>query len=189
MLGGIDVMLHPRAAAFISGRIGGWNAIEEAAISAGIRAALVPDRAHRAGTSGSALKGTASGEKIWIVRDDGMEVTGTLVGASASEITLRTGGRIASTPMSSIRRIYAPDSPIEGAVIGGLSGLGAGLLLAYYDEPRTVPASILIGAGVGAVLDALGSKRRLVYMNTSAVALAPVITRQGAGLGMNIIWR
>jgi hypothetical protein len=190
-LGGFDVNVHPRVSVFASGRIGGWNGIEEAAVSTGVRASLVPDRVYRRGgsRSDSPLKGVAPGDKIWITRDDGAEESATLMAASASDITYRSAGRVVTTPFSAIKSIKASDSLLEGLLIGASSGVALGFVLASYDEPRNVPASILIGAGVGAFLDALGSKRRVVYQKRTSVAVVPVVTPAGARMGVNIAWR
>ena len=107
VVGEISAKVAPRLDAFVHGRIGGSNAGEEAAVTIGLRAALIPDRERR----GSRAK-------------------------------------------------TARDTILNGLIIGAAAGGGFGLYLATYDEPRTIPASALIGSGIGAVIDALFSRRR-----------------------------
>ena len=194
VVGGIDVDVLPRVQAFVSGRIGGSNGVEEAAIAAGVRTMLIPDPSRR-GRMGKIAQSTPqipdvrSGDRVWIEYEDGPEERGIFLGASASEVTIRTSGRVVSTPLTAIRTVAKPDSIIEGTLIGMAAGAGVGLYLAYFDDPRTIPASILIGGAVGAALDALRSKRHVVYRKSTSVTVTPVVTPSLARVGVNVAWR
>ena len=194
VVGGIDVDVLPRVQAFVSGRIGGSNAVEEAAVALGVRATLIPDPSRRGRTGKIAqstrqIPGVRSGDQVWIEYENGTEERGTFLGASASEVTIRTAGTVVSTPFAAIRTVATPDSLLNGAVVGMAAGAGMGLLLAYFDEPRTIPASILIGGAVGAAIDALRSKRHVVYRKSTSVTVTPVVTPSVARVGVNIAWR
>jgi hypothetical protein len=189
--GGIDVNVLPRLDAFVAGRIGGSNAGEEAAVAAGVRMAVVPERTQRGGAArvrrgSSALEGLNLGDRITIESDGGREEKGTLVSASASDVTIRTGGRVITLPLSSIKTLRGPDSLTNGVVIGMLSGVGLGAFLMYYDEPRTMPASILLGGAVGAFIDALVPGRKLYYFRRTAVRVAPAVTPKS--VGVHVAW-
>ena len=194
VVGGIDVDVLPRVQAFVSGRIGGSNAVEEAAIGVGVRTTLIPDPSRRGRPGKTArstpeIPGVRTGDQVWIEYDNGTEVRGTFLGASASEVTIRTSGKVVSTPLQAIRTVAKRDSLIEGVLVGMGAGLGAGLYLAYFDEPRTIPASILIGGAVGAAIDALRSKRHVVYRKSKSVTVTPVVTPSVARMGVNVAWR
>jgi hypothetical protein len=194
VVGGIDVDVLPRVQAFVSGRLGGSNAVEEAAVAVGVRTTLIADPSRRGRPGKTArstpdIPGVRAGDQVWIEYDNGTEVRGTFLGASASEVIIRTSGRVVSTPLEAIRTVAKPDSFIEGALVGMAAGAGVGLYLAYFDERRTIPASILIGGAVGAAIDALRSKRHVVYRKPKSVTVTPVITPSLARVGVNIAWR
>jgi hypothetical protein len=194
VVGGIDVDVLPRVQAFVSGRIGGSNAVEEAAIGVGVRTTLIPDPSRRGrvgkiAPSTPQIPGVRSGDQVWIEYEDGTEARGTFLGASASEVTIRTSGTVVSTPFTAIRTVAKRDSLIEGVLWGMAAGAGAGLYLAYFDEPRTIPAGMLIGSAVGAAIDALGSKRHVVYRKSKSVTVTPVVTPSLARVGVNVAWR
>jgi len=194
VVGGIDVEVLPRVQAFVSGRIGGSNAIEESAIAVGVRTTLLPDPSRRgrpakAAPSTGRIPGVRSGDQVWIVFEDGKEERGTFLGASASDVTIRAGTTVVTTPFASIKTVAKPDSLLQGLGVGMGSGLGVGLLLAYFDEPRTIPAAILIGGAVGAFIDALHAGRHVVYRKATSVTVSPVVTRSVAKVGVNVAWR
>jgi lipoprotein signal peptidase len=101
-------------------------------------------------------------------------------------VTIRTGGRVITLPLSSIKTLRGPDSLTNGVVIGMLSGVGLGAFLMYYDEPRTMPASILLGGAVGAFIDALVPGRKLYYFRRTAVRVAPAVTPKS--VGVHVAW-
>jgi hypothetical protein len=103
VLGSIEINVLPRVDAFISGRIGGSNDIEEGAIVAGIRGTVLP------------------------------------------------------YPRA-LRRQPA-DSLMNGLVIGLLGGAAAGIYVERYDEPRTLPAAMLAGMALGALIDLLNDRK------------------------------
>ena len=189
--GGVDVSLLQHVEGFVAGRIGGSNAGEEAALTTGLRMTVVPDR-NRRGSDARALRqntdlvGVSLGDRILIESDGEREIGGTLVAASRSEVTIRSAGRVISLPMSSIRTIRGPDSLANGLVIGMLGGVGVGAYLMYFDEPRTMPAAILLGGATGAFIDSLFPGRRLVYFRRTAVKIAPSVTPKTVGL--NVVW-
>jgi hypothetical protein len=193
-IGGMDVNVLPRVDAFVSGRVGGSNGFEEAALAAGVRAALIPERSHRrAGVDRSTRAAprplqVALGEPVWVTYDDGREERGTLLATSDSDVTVRTSGRLVTSQLASIRSIETPDSVLNGFIWGAGVGAGVGLVLASYDEPRTLPASVLIGGGLGALLDAVVSRRRLVYTDGPTLRIAPVVSPSVAALGMSLEW-
>jgi hypothetical protein len=194
VVGGVDVDVLPRVQAFVSGRIGGSNAIEEAAVAAGVRMTLLPDSSRRGRPAKSAVStarvpGVRSGDHVWIVHEDGKEESGTFLGASAWDVTIRTATTIVTTPFAAIRTIAKPDSLLEGVGFGMAVGLGAGLAMAYFDERRTIPAAVLIGGGVGALIDALHARRRVVYRKSTSVTVSPVLTPSVAKVGVNVAWR
>jgi hypothetical protein len=193
--GGIDVNVLPRVNAFVSGRIGGSNGPEEAAIAVGVRTALVPDRSRRARMDSAAARSVSpfgnvrTGDKIWIVYDDDREDTGTLLDISQSHVTIRTAGKVITAPLAGVRTLAAPDSVLNGFLLGAAAGAGVGAYLMYFDEPRTMPAAILAGGAVGAFLDALFSTRRVVYRKATSVRVTPAVTPSSARVGVNIAWR
>ena len=93
-----------------------------------------------------------------------------------------------TSPLASIRSIETPDSVLNGFIWGAGVGAGVGLVLASYDEPRTLPAAVLIGGGLGALLDAVMSRRRLVYTDRPSLRIAPVVSPSAAALGMSLEW-
>ena len=191
VLGGVDVHVLPNVDAFVSGRIGGSNAVEEAAMTAGVRMAVVPDRSRRGRPARSLrehpdLRGLTRGDRVTIELDDNREEKGTLVGASASDVSIRTGGRVMTLPLSSVRTLRGPDSLVNGLAIGMIAGAGVGAYLMYFDEPRTMPASILLGGAIGAFLDSLVPGRRIYYFKRTPVSLTPSVTPKTVGL--NVVW-
>lgn len=194
VVGGIDVDVLPRVQAFMSGRIGGSMSAEEAAIAVGLRATLIPDPSRRGRTGKIAqstpeIPGVRFGDQVWIEYENGTEERGTFLGASASEVTIRASGTVVSTPLAAIRTVATPDSVLKGVVVGMAAGAGVGLLVASYDEPRAIPASILIGGAVGAAIDALRSTRHVVYRKSTSVTLTPVVTPSVAQVGVSVAWR
>ena len=193
-IGGMDVNVLPRVDAFVSGRVGGNNGFEEAALAAGVRAALIPERSRRRARVDRSTRAAprplqvALGEQVWVTYDDGREQQGTLLATSDSDVTLRTSGRLVTSPLASIRSVETPDSVLNGFLWGAGVGAGVGLALIYYDEPRTLPAAILIGGGLGSILDAFISRRRLVYADRPSLRIAPVVSPSGAALGMSLEW-
>jgi hypothetical protein len=190
-IGGMDVNVLPRVDAFVSGRVGGSNGFEEAALAAGVRAALIPERSRRGARSTRSAPRplqAAQGEHVWVTYDDGREERGTLFTTSDSDVTVRTSGRLVTSPLASIRSIETPDSVLNGFLWGAGVGAGVGLVLASYDEPRTLPAAVLIGGGLGALLDAVTSRRRLVYTDRPTLRIVPAVSPSAAALGMSLEW-
>jgi hypothetical protein len=194
-VGGVDVNILPRVDAFVSGRVGGNNGFEEAALATGVRAALLPDRSRRRARGDRSTRAAARpldaalGEHVWVTYDDGREEQGTLFSTSDSAVTLRASGRLVTSPLASIRSVETPDSVLNGFIWGAGVGAGVGLVLMSYDEPRTLPASVLIGGGLGSLLDAVMSRRRLVYTDRASLRIAPVVSPSAAALGMSLEWR
>ena len=194
-VGGVDVNVLPRVDAFVSGRVGGNNGLEEGALATGVRVALLPDRSRRRARGDRSTRPAARpldaalGEHVWVTYDDGREEQGTLFYTSDSAVTLRASGRLVTSPLASIRSVETPDSVLNGFIWGAGVGAGVGLVLIHYDEPRTLPASVLIGGGLGSLLDAILSRRRLVYTDGPSLRIAPFVSPSAAALGMSLEWR
>ncbi len=83
VVGGVDVDVLPRLQAFVSGRIGGSNGVEEAAVAVGVRTTLIPDPSRRGRTGKMAqstpqIPGVRSGDQVWIEYENGTEERGNI---------------------------------------------------------------------------------------------------------------
>ena len=194
LVGGLDVNVLPRVDLSVSGRLGGSRALEESALTIGVRTTLVPDRRLR-GLPAGRVEATDAldvrrGEDVWITHGDGTEDHGTLVSSSAGVITVRAKSRIVSVPVASLRSVETPDSIASGMLWGAAVGVGAGVFLRGYANKRALPASVLIGAGLGAVFDGLTPGRRIRYAASSPteVRLVPAVSAGVAALGLRVAW-
>jgi hypothetical protein len=195
LVGGLDVNLLPRIDAFVTGRIGGSNAFEEAAVVAGVRATVVslpgrrragPSRAARVEAGGLPLR---AGEEIFVTHEDGTEERGEFIGSSGSSVTFRTAAREVTAPLARIRLIEVVDPITNGLGWGLLTGAGVGVIIATFDEPRTIPASVLIGGAVGAMVDALGRHRDVVFNRSRGLQVATHLAPSAAAVRISYEWR
>jgi hypothetical protein len=142
----------------------------------------------------------ATGQTVWVTTSGGMEVKGTVGARSEDGLTIRHRGGATRLALSEIVLIEAPDSLLNGTVIGAASGgISAGvfglLLGAVLCEGEAAAcalggAMVLGGAGAGigavagAITDSFVEGRQVVFRadRSGRVEVIPVFSTQGAGV-------
>lgn len=144
------------------------------------------------------------GSRIWVLTSDGAERPGKLESLSITDVVMvGDDGQRVALPWSRVRRIERPDPLMNGISIGAVAGLGGGLFLATFAgyfggesggyQPRAGLALIGMSAGVGALVgfavDRAKNPRQIVYRSgQTTMALSPVITGRGVGMGIKVRW-
>ena len=145
-----------------------------------ILAASIPVAAVQAQSSlhdWSTVQAVAADERLIVDKKDGKTITGKMIEATATNLTISRHGKVEHIPRESIQQIYHSTGKAEktkwagiGAGLGTAAGGGIGAAKAssvYDDGGIYVLAGLLIGAGAGAGAGAaFGASRRhreLIY--------------------------
>jgi hypothetical protein len=145
-------------------------------------------------------------QKVWVTTVGGREQQGRLTSFTSSGVQLRLpDGSVTTLPMSDVQRVEVRDGLGNGARNGAIAGaLFMVPLLAeiasechgdcYATGPFLVSATlayVAMGAGIGVGVDALRHGRKTIYSASAApapVAIAPIVTKGGAGVRVGIRW-
>ncbi|HSS22688.1 MAG TPA: hypothetical protein VLL54_21630 [Pyrinomonadaceae bacterium] len=125
----------------------------------------------------STVQAVAADERLVVEKKDGKTITGKMIEATATNLTISRRGKVENIPRENIQQIYHSTGKAEkakwagiGAGIGTAAGGGIGAAKAASvsdDGGIYVLAGLLIGAGAGAVSGlAFGESRRhreLIY--------------------------
>jgi hypothetical protein len=154
----------------------------------------------------SVANAQTSGErKVWVTSADGREQQGTLVSFTPDQVSLRQArGQVTAIPFREIRLIEAKDGVGDGARRGAIAGAvvyGTALLLIAADcegcsgfGPFAFSAIVggsLLGAGVGACLDATVTRREVMFSASAPgqrVSVTPVLSPKAAGVRVAFAW-
>ena len=154
------------------------------------------------------------GQKMSITDERGREFNGRLEIVTAQGLTIRTGDGRVDVPFGEIVRIDRPkDTNWNGARYGFIGGAGLGLsLLAWQDNRQCDPRSVvpchratgtapsgmyasaaitsgMLGACVGAVVDALIRRDRNIYLRGGPrISISPVFGATSGGAVMRLSW-
>jgi len=149
-----------------------------------------------------------SGDKVYVTSSGGAKIAGTVDGLSSTLLAIRAGGKRYELRPDEVKSISQrlPDSLVNGTlwgalVGGGLAVAGTGIQSAdrgYNSNGGDYLASAAlgggIGAGVGAVIDALHNGRKVVYTQPSepksasrlrSLNIAPVISKNQKGAALS----
>ena len=147
------------------------------------------------------------GQTVEILDDQQRTIRGKVAALSLESISLVVDGKATEIYIDHISRIVRRgDSVWNGALIGLAAGAATGFLAVSsgscdprawgpcFDEPRFVAAVTLlfggVGAGVGAGVDALIRRERVVYQRgASPVArVIPLVGKEGGGARVAVSW-
>ena len=147
------------------------------------------------------LTGIVKAEETVIVIDmRGRNVKGALTGIAQDSLSLAAEGRLQTFARSEVRTVRVADGLVNGALIGGVVGLGAALgTLAiagsgdgYVLPSATVGAPLLlsgIGALVGVLVDRAHEGGRILYVSpvqTSGLVVFPLLGKDRHGVVVSI---
>ena len=142
------------------------------------------------------------GDRVEIVTVDGAAIIGRLLQVSASGLAIDVNGKTVDLSAATVDQIVRRGDPIRngvvrGTLIGGLSAVGVGVVLAGLfgedgGEDSDAEGVLLlvgmgagIGAGLGAVFDALRDGKSTVFKAESRqTLLVPIIDRKRKGAAL-----
>ena len=132
------------------------------------------------------------GQEVWVGIDGGRTLHGAVEAITADQVTIGNAQR-AILRRGDILQVRVRDGIRDGIILGAVAG-GS---LAFFTGPlcddghctaEPVVLMAAVGAGLGALLDSMTS-RKLVYDRArTRVAIAPIIGRGRAGLGLGWSW-
>ena len=133
------------------------------------------------------------GQEVWVGTGGGRTIHGAVEAITADQLTIRNAQRT-TLRRGDILQVRVRDGVREGAILGAVAGAGLTFFMGPLcddghctAEPVVIMAAV--GAGLGALLDALTS-RKLVYDRARPkVAIAPIIGRARAGVGLRWNWK
>jgi hypothetical protein len=150
-----------------------------------------------------------AGEALIVTNSSGEIVKGRLVQASGTGLVLRGRAGNLQLAASDVQRIERPrDTLWNGVLIGAAVGFGAGALLAAIDDcsgPGIGPCFSdtegvfyvggvmgLMGSGIGAAVDAMVRRERVVFVGAQSgstrATITPLLSWGRAGLQMQMWW-
>jgi ElaB/YqjD/DUF883 family membrane-anchored ribosome-binding protein len=133
-----------------------------------------------------------------VTTTDGKRVRGTLASVDRNHLRLATAGREIDIRTDQVRKIETRrrDSLWNGLLIGAGVGAALGLIPDYYDDCEechdSLYGSIAAGAGVGLLIDALRSSRRVVYeapTDKSSTHVGVAVGRESIAVRATLRWR
>lgn len=155
--------------------------------------------------------GLRVGEKIHVLIDgpcavekcSGELVKGRITELSTASVVLNDGGDRRQVAVADVRYVERPPDRLWNGVLAGFGvGFGAGFVAAsadcgsgcIFDGAGVVTAVGLIfggvGAGVGAISDALISRPRVIFVRpatrTRRTTVMPIVHTSGGGIGVSI---
>jgi hypothetical protein len=124
-----------------------------------------------------ALRALHPGQRVWLTRRDGTEISGDWAGAGADAMSVRTRSGLTRIALSEISRAETTDRLREGMIYGSTigaatgAGLGAFVAMLCEDDDGCEEAAVLgviaIGTAtgflVGTTADSLRERRRTIY--------------------------
>lgn len=141
------------------------------------------------------------GSKVAVTDGQGREFKGRIIEVSPESVTLATRRERAEVRYSEIVKIDKVDDLKNGAIIGALVGAGLFAADALYSREEGITLNAAgyavfgalysgLGAGAGAILDALIGGDRSLYTRGGAprVSVGPTLGRDRAGALMIISW-
>jgi hypothetical protein len=154
-----------------------------------------------AGTFDELLTRVKRGETIWVTDRTGRENEARVVDLANRTLALEIGGhRLALTDADVVRVRRVRHDPLwDGAVVGLVATLAYPIWFCSqsYESGETCGENLgelvlsgLVGAAAGAGIDALITKRRIVYeaqVGSSTLQLRPLVSRRTQGL--EVSWR
>jgi len=158
------------------------------------------------------------GQKVTITTANGDTVSGRVVTLTPATVEIRDGNTIRNLAVADVMRVQETDSVADGvfkgALLGGLGGLllggmadaadaagqvaGGGIGLLFGVEPKPIKSAghagsgaitgIIAGALFGAMIDA--GKEKTVFEREAhmSVAVHPIVSNAGSGLGLSVRW-
>ena len=140
------------------------------------------------------------GQTVFVIDAAGRETRGTVQGVERSALRLDVDGIEREWAAMDVREVRRRDSLKNGTIIGVIAGgaLGAvggwaiGSIFesegASFGRPFVTITALGagIGAGIGAGVDALIPGRSVVYRQSRAVAVAPIISPTSQGVGISV---
>ncbi len=140
------------------------------------------------------------GSTVWILTATAPELKVRVVDLTPDSVVVTSGAERETVAFADIVRVRArrSDSLINGMAIGAGAAIGAGLTLCRTTESwRNCLTSTwpiirigLVGAGIGAGIDALIRPRRTVFETggNARFTVAPVFGRQAVGATVQVRW-
>jgi hypothetical protein len=158
-------------------------------------------------TSSRSVRG---GQRVWVTTTDGVQITGAVISASLSSLTIARGSGRETIPVASLARIDVAESSTAARnrwmVVGGLGGLGLGVAVTVswvasnggegadafgIWGPGLATLGIVAGGLIGAEIDRRRAVRHTIYdvgRPAAALTLTPLVTRRAHGLSATIRW-
>jgi len=150
------------------------------------------------------------GQRVWVTLADGSPITGAVLSASATSLTIARDGGRDTIPVASLARVDVLESPTVARtrwmVIGGLSGLGLGAAMTAswvasnggegadafgIWGPGLATLGIVAGGLIGREIDRRHSVRRTVFdisRPSSTFTVTPIVALRARGLAATIRW-
>lgn len=131
------------------------------------------------------------GQEVWIRTDGGRVIHGAIESVTVDQLTI-SGAQRSTIERREILQVRVRDGVREGAIGGALLGAGSAFFLGpLCDDGECTAAPVVIlgvvGAGIGALLDAL-TPRKTVYDRGRRVAVGPILGGRRTGVSLHITW-
>lgn len=153
--------------------------------------------AQGSGDAGALPEKLKPGDSVTLSLDDTV-IRGKLLAIETDKLVVRTGSGQIEVPLTAVNEVRRKRM---GILLGTIIGAGAAVAPAWALSSRfanegqgaTAPALLIIGSGaaIGAGIDALLNRNRIVYRRKgtrSQVSLAPAIGTKHAGLQVSVNW-
>lgn len=179
--------------------------------------------AQPAPSSSEDFSGMTKGRELIVVEESGVENIGRLLRVTPDTLTMTIDGKIHAFTRQQVATIFERGDSVKRAVIGLVAGaaigltagasktncgrqnVGIGLISAYlYHSPCTLNERVsqglreaallgVLGAGIGAAVDALIPGRQVLYKKPqrtagTAISIAPSLAESAVGLLGSVSW-
>jgi hypothetical protein len=189
-IGGVDVAIAPRVAAFVAGRI-----TPSLGAVGGVRVALRTRAA-------AAQQNQPPGPRVRVIGADRSRREGDLVSLGSSEVVILQDGRNVSIPLTGVRRVEkvthrvrngAIWGAIGGYVIGYVASCGGGDEEDCWPEIGAMVAGMgaAAGAATGAFENMANRERDVLYDargSSASLNVAPILSPRRTGVALSVRW-
>jgi len=132
------------------------------------------------------------GQEVWLTTDSGRTIHGAVEAITAVQLTIRDAQR-STIDRRDIRQVRGRDGVREGVIGGAVLGAGSAFFMGpLCDDGKCTAEPVVImavvGAGIGALLDALTPRKTVYDRGRRNVAVAPILGGRRAGISLQVNW-